>query len=399
MYISFQGKRFSKIANIVVVLLITLTVLILSIYFAIALYDHEASGLLFAALALIVSVLILFGFIIYNLMKHAKNELTVEQIRKLAYLDTLTGLENRTAYKEYIEHLNEKLKEKDVKPYLSIIMLDVNGLKKTNDIYGHLAGDELIIGSSECIKRVFSSSGRCFRTGGDEFVVIAYMNHDQFVKKSDELEKTLSNWKGEYINGISISMGKADMAEYPDHNADQLMVEADKLMYKNKQNYYTSQLMVDENDPKSTRKLRFCDEFSLTKYTMPVIRQMAEVIPGGFFIYRENEQRELIYQNTKVLEIYGCRSVDEFQELTDNSFEKMVLPEDFERIQNLIDDQIDSEKGDAMDHVIYRIRRRDGQIRWIDDYGHYSHSPDYGDIYYVFINDITELMIQRSTAN
>ena len=76
-----------------------------------------------------------------------------------------------------------------------------------------------------------------------------------------------------------------------------------------------------------------------------------------------------------------------------------MIPEDFERIQNLIDDQIDSEKGDAMDHVIYRIRRRDGQIRWIDDYGHYSHSPDYGDIYYVFINDITELMIQRSTAN
>ena len=399
MFISSSGKRLSTIANIIIILLIALTVMVIGIYIALALYDHNASGLLFAALALIISVMALFGVIIYNVFKSAKGSFDVEQIRKLAYLDTLTGLENRTAYKEYLEHLNEKLKDKDVKPYLSIIMLDVNGLKKTNDIYGHLAGDELIIGSSECIKRVFSSSGRCFRTGGDEFVVIAYMSHEQFEKKSDELEKSLSHWKGEYIDGISISLGKADMSEYPDHNADQLMVEADKLMYKNKQNYYTSQLMVDENDSKSKRKLRFSDEFSLTKYTMPVIRQMAEVIPGGFFIYREDEKREIIYQNTKVLEIYGCRSVDEFQELTNNSFENMVLSEDFERIQGLIDDQIDSDHGDGMDHVIYRIKRRDGQIRWIDDYGHYSHSPDYGDIYYVFINDITELMVQRSTAN
>ena len=358
---------------------------------------------LFVGLAVLFYVATVISYTGIKFYTSRKNKNGIEQIRILAYYDNLTGLENRRAYKEYIDTLNDKIKNSSQKPLLSIIMLDVNGLKKTNDIYGHLAGDELIIGSSECIKNVFSSVGRCFRTGGDEFVVIAYMKHEQFVEKSRELEQTLSSWKGEYINGISISIGKADMAEYPDYDADQLMIEADKLMYKNKQNYYTSQIMAEdpviEGNAKTARKMRYADNFSLTKYTMPVIRQMAEVIPGGFFIYRENEHREIIYQNSKVLEIYGCRTVEEFQELTGNSFENMVHPDDFASVQASIDHQIDSEDGDSMDHVIYRIIRKDGSIRFVDDYGHYSHSPDYGDIYYVFITDITEVMMQKGAAN
>ncbi len=138
------------------------------------------------------------------------------------------------------------------------------------------------------------------------------------------------------------------------------------------------------------RRDRYSDGFSLTKYTMPVVWQLAEVIPGGFFIYREDEKRELIYASKRVLEIYGCDNLDEFKELTGYTFEGMVYPEDFPKIQSSIDNQIDSEDGNGMDHVCYRITRKDGQIRWVDDYGHFSYSPEYGDVYYVFISDITD---------
>ncbi len=138
------------------------------------------------------------------------------------------------------------------------------------------------------------------------------------------------------------------------------------------------------------RRERYSDGFSLTKYTMPVVWQLAEVIPGGFFIYREDEKRELIYASKKVYEIYGCENLAEFSELTGSTFEGMVYPEDFQRIQDSIDKQIDSEEGDSMDHVTYRIKRKDGEIRWVDDYGHFSYSPEYGAVYYVFISDITE---------
>lgn len=145
--------------------------------------------------------------------------------------------------------------------------------------------------------------------------------------------------------------------------------------------------MTEEN---RKRRDRYADEFALTKYTLPVVWQMAEVIPGGFFIYREDEKRELIYSNRKVHEIFGCKNLAEFKEYTGYTFQGMVHPEDFQKIQDAIDNQIDSEEGDGMDHVVYRIKRKDGEIRWVDDYGHFSHSPEYGDVYYVFINDITE---------
>ena len=149
---------------------------------------------------------------------------------------------------------------------------------------------------------------------------------------------------------------------------------------------------MDQQSTNANRRNRFSDGFSLTKYTMPVVKQMAEVMPGGFFIYKEDETRELIYANKKVLEIYGCETLDEFKELTGYNFEGMVHPEDFKKIQADIDEQIDQEDGDGVDHVVYRIIKKDGEVRYVDDYGRYSYSPEYGDVYYVFISDITDRM-------
>ncbi|MCR5107395.1 MAG: PAS domain-containing protein [Lachnospiraceae bacterium] len=143
-------------------------------------------------------------------------------------------------------------------------------------------------------------------------------------------------------------------------------------------------------EEKKERRERYSDGFALTKYTLPVVWQMADVIPGGFFIYKEADKRELIYASKRVLEIFGCENLAEFKELTGYTFDGMVYKEDFDRIQASIDSQIDSDEGDSMDYVVYRIVRKDGEIRWVDDYGHYSYSPEYGDVYYVFISDITD---------
>ncbi len=132
------------------------------------------------------------------------------------------------------------------------------------------------------------------------------------------------------------------------------------------------------------------EEFSLTKDNMPIVQQLAEKIPGGFFVYQESGHRELLFVNHIVLEIFGCKTLEEFYELTGGTFEGMVHPEDFEAIQSSIDQQIEADKEDQLDYVTYRIVRKDGSIRWVDDYGHFSRSKDFGDIYYVFLNDITE---------
>ena len=67
----------------------------------------------------------------------------------------------------------------------------------------------------------------------------------------------------------------------------------------------------------------------------------------------------------------------------------MLHPEDYAAVQTSVDDQIRM-SSEHMDHVTYRIIRKDGTVRWIDDYGHYTESDSFGGIYYVFIADVTE---------
>jgi len=135
------------------------------------------------------------------------------------------------------------------------------------------------------------------------------------------------------------------------------------------------------------------DNFLGKKYlyeVLPMLKWVAEHVPGGFFVYSAKEPYELFYANSAVLDIYGCKNLDEFKELTGYTFKGMVYPDDFAEIQESIEEQIADPDNDRLDHVEYRITRRDGEIRWIDDYGHFATFPEHGDAFYVFISDITE---------
>lgn len=116
---------------------------------------------------------------------------------------------------------------------------------------------------------------------------------------------------------------------------------------------------------------------------------IAEQLPGGFIIYQENENRDILFVNHIVLELYECDTLDEFKALTGYSFEGMVHPDDIKKVQNSIDNQIKGVHGN-MDYVEYRILTKNGNVKWIDDYGHFSSSTDFGELYYVFLFDVTE---------
>ena len=135
------------------------------------------------------------------------------------------------------------------------------------------------------------------------------------------------------------------------------------------------------------------DNFWGKKYlyeVLPMLKWVAEQVPGGFFVYSAKEPFDIFYVNSAVLDIYGCENLDEFKELTDYTFRGMVYPDDFDAIQKSIEEQIADPDNDRLDHVEYRITRKDGEIRWIDDYGHFATFPEHGDAFYVFISDITE---------
>ncbi len=119
------------------------------------------------------------------------------------------------------------------------------------------------------------------------------------------------------------------------------------------------------------------------------LKKLMDSMPGGCFIYYADGDEEIVYANEAILRIFGCKSMAEFRELTGNSFRGLVHPDDLDEVERSIKEQIKHSRYD-LDHVEYRIVRKDGQIRWIDDYGHFVHSETSGDIFYVFAGDVTE---------
>lgn len=121
---------------------------------------------------------------------------------------------------------------------------------------------------------------------------------------------------------------------------------------------------------------------------------IAQGIPGGFFIYHADGNEELIYVNDVILQLFQCETTEEFRKLTGNSFRGIVHPDDLEWVEESIARQIASDPR-GLDYVEYRIIQKDGSVRWVEDFGHFVHSESEGDIFYVFISDITERMQER----
>ena len=140
----------------------------------------------------------------------------------------------------------------------------------------------------------------------------------------------------------------------------------------------------------------FGKQFQLNEQSIPVVQEIGKHMPGGFFIYKAEQPEELLYANEAVFRIFGCKDLEEFKKLTGYTFRGMLHPEDYDRVTAAINQQIAS-SSEKMDYAEYRIIRRDGAVRWVDDYGHFTETEAYGGIYYVFISDITEKKEQQES--
>ena len=98
-------------------------------------------------------------------------------------------------------------------------------------------------------------------------------------------------------------------------------------------------------------------------------------LPGGFFIYENSGNDEILFADENVIRMYGCETYEEFLEYTNHSFAGMVHPEDYNKIQNQIQAQtMFGEK--RHDYVRYRIVTKKGDTRYIEDFGHLMHGEN-----------------------
>ena len=151
-------------------------------------------------------------------------------MERLAYTDGLTGLENRLAF---------NLKENEIHEQhiqCIVVQLDINNLKKVNDVYGHAEGDRHIIVASDILSKAFSELGTCYRTGGDEFIVIVLKGEESDVTHAltviDEMSKTYNENEKPPVP-LQIAYGYAQYSAQGDllENAEKL---ADERMYEKK---------------------------------------------------------------------------------------------------------------------------------------------------------------------
>lgn len=110
-----------------------------------------------------------------------------------------------------------------------------------------------------------------------------------------------------------------------------------------------------------------------------------ENLPVGVLVYRADESEEIIYANSKLLKLFGCKSMPEFKQHTGGTFKGMVLPDDYKRVKAEIEEQLKSGSDEEHDHIYYRIKTKQGEIREIDDFGQLVDDPTHGLVFHVFV--------------
>lgn len=125
-------------------------------------------------------------------------------LQKAAHFDRLTGLYNRN----YLEEILDIYNRQSVFPF-SVIMGDLNGLKLTNDVFGHNTGDQLLKRAAKVLKESCTEEDIIIRSGGDEFLVLLPGRDELAAKKITEIIKEKSSGVRDLKVELSISMGYA----------------------------------------------------------------------------------------------------------------------------------------------------------------------------------------------
>jgi diguanylate cyclase (GGDEF)-like protein/PAS domain S-box-containing protein len=151
-----------------------------------------------------------------------------EEIRYLNDHDVLTGLYNR----KYFEEARTRIDVPENLP-ISIIFGDIDGLKMTNDIFGHAAGDDLLYKSANILKKVSRENDLVARFGGDEFVLL-------LPKTSQAEAESLITRIRELFLQANVSTIKANISlgcetkRKSEQDLVEIMTLADTTMFKNK---------------------------------------------------------------------------------------------------------------------------------------------------------------------
>src|ERR1700678_3824308 len=160
----------------------------------------------------------------------AKVETLASEVYKLAALDQLTGLYNRRSGEQRLAQEISRA-QRHGRP-LTVLLMDLDGLKQINDRHGHAAGDTVLKGFADRLQRAIRGSDLAVRLGGDEFMAILPEC------RSEEVHRVLDRVRGLEVQVEGAKLRPTFSSGWTDYKSDetqtQFIERADKALYVNK---------------------------------------------------------------------------------------------------------------------------------------------------------------------
>lgn len=174
-----------------------------------------------------------FGWALVSIQDITARKKAEEYLHYLGTHDVMTGLFNRAYFEEIVQKLESNRKDP-----VSIIIIDLNYLKKTNDTLGHQAGDKLIRRLAEVLTTAFNNGQIAARIGGDEFAVILPQTDE--IEASEYLKQihALVDINNKYYREPALSVCVGAATSLPGMNLEKVIQLADDAMYKNKAEHH-----------------------------------------------------------------------------------------------------------------------------------------------------------------
>jgi len=164
-----------------------------------------------------------------------ENALKYRHAEDCATTDALTGLPNARSLFIYLD--SELARAKREEHPLSVLVCDLDGFKQVNDQFGHLEGNRVLRRTAEVLRENCREYDYVARMGGDEFVLVLPGSSPESVQARIKLLTEAVRMAGREIIGKDLLGMSVGQAFYPDHgtDAEQLLAEADRRMYKVKE--------------------------------------------------------------------------------------------------------------------------------------------------------------------
>lgn len=314
-------------------------------------------------MSLIGPLLKVLGYFIVALLRRRD---LLNHLHTLSFHDPLTGAYNRNAMFEH----SKKFQNLDC---VGMVYCDITGLKHTNDTLGHNAGDQLIQYCFDALRLTLDTPW-LYRIGGDEFVAVFQdIKKEAFLEQVDSLQKYISQAKHHMAVGYAWS-------DKPPHDLENLIIQADKIMYQDKRNYYAAYHRIPginrrnpEQDLPVPSDSIFNHFLQTTYYDMELLFQSISQQNSTAYFYFGDLQKDLFYISDNMRDEFGFQS-----NIVPGLLQVWAQRIPSEKARELYRNELNSmlEEKRSIHDLRYQVRNIHGKNMWVRCYGILKWSDD-----------------------